>query len=59
MLEVLCELVKLIILGFQAKFQQNKQDLEVLKNTSEKKIAEANEYDNVFGIGIAIHHPDV
>ena len=58
MLEVLCELVKLVLLRFQAKFQ-HKHDLEVLKNTSEKKIAEANQYDNVFGIGIAIYHPDV
>ena len=51
----ICELIQP---GIQAKFEQNKHALETLKNTGQKRIAEANPYDHVFGIGMAFDHPD-
>ena len=43
--------------GLEAKFSQNPDLMEKLKNTGTSVIGEASPHDNLFGIGLSIHNP--
>lgn len=43
----------IVVLGNYYKFSQNKDLLDILKNTGNMILAEASPYDNVWGIGIS------
>lgn len=48
--------IDIVFQGNLAKFSQNKELKEYLKNTKEKIIAESSPYDKIWGIGLAKDH---
>ena len=50
---------KIMKQAMEAKFSQNKDLAEILKNTGEKDIAEANANDHYWGIGLSLWEKDV
>ena len=53
------ESVKIVSEGTRLKFEQNVEAMTMLRKTGTRKIVEANPFDSIWGIGMAIGDPGI